>query len=160
MKYFILIILSLFLISCSPLAPEKVGQICWSDVQGTTWYLDEQLNIYQSCRLEYTFAKDTLYLVKIYFDNTTNEIESYKYMKGKVFNKRYKEDSDGDIDLFFTWARKHYADPKFTVPVESYNIIDDWFLYKIDDEDHLLMGIVNPIQNSYQCYFWEHTRKK
>ena len=146
----LILILILFLFNCS-IEPEKTGHIQWKDIIGTTWTMEEQLNDVQSCQMSFTFLSDTLYLLKCYFDINTHSIEDKKYMKGRVFNKRYVEDSNGDIDLFFTWARKHYADDLYTVPVEGYDIIDDWFLYEIDKNNHLLMGIVNPPNI---CYYW------
>lgn len=154
MKYTILIPI-LLLISCSINSP-KEGQISWLDVQGTKWSMVEDLNIFQKCKLVFYFSCDTIYLVKVYYDTETGEIESYRYMKGKIYNKRYEKDSDGDINLWFTWARKHYADPTYEIPVESFDYVDDWFLYKIDEQDHLLMGIV---VYPNKCSYWTLDRE-
>jgi hypothetical protein len=151
MRFLLLLLLSLFF--CSPTAPIE-GQICWEDVQGTTWYIDEQLTSVSSCRTEFLFGKDVVYNIKIY-SNTSETGTSYIYMKGTVFNKRYS-DNDGEALLFFTWARKHYAENTFVTPIEGYNIVDNWFLYKIDNTGHLLMGQGNPSDKN--VYYWVFTR--
>lgn len=149
MKYLLLIFTS-FIIGCS-INDIPTPLIEWNEVVGTTWYMDEQLNIFQSCRSQFTFYCDSIYLLKIYFDNETREIEEYRYMKGKVYHKRFEEDKYGDICLFYTWKWKHYADPDYLIPVESYDFLADWFLWQIDENDHLLMGMSEP---QGDCYYW------
>lgn len=131
-------------------------EIRWDDIVGTTWYINEELNIFQSCESQFTFSYDSIFLLKIYYDNETKQIEEYRYMKGKIYNKRFEVDKYGDICLFYTWKWKHYADPEYLAPVEGYDFVDDWFLWKIDENDDLLIGLGGP---QGDCYYWPLNRK-
>lgn len=155
MKYLILLFI-FYIFGCSP---EIQPEIYWKDVAGTSWGLTEKLNIYQTVHHIYRFGYgDTIYLTRKYWnpqDPIFNSIDNpnwIRYMKGALFNKYYKDYDDCDeVNLIFTWSRKEYADSLYKQPIIDNSITDEWFLWKIDSNGHLLMGYVD----NNNCYYWE-----
>ena len=113
------------------------------------------------------FVHDSVYiypvLVKAQSEKTvvlpTGEINWIRYVKAPIYNKHYEippGPPPDDINLVFTFKRKEYADASYQTPIMDNSPLIDWFLWKIDENGHLLMGKVN---SQRQCWYWEFTRE-